>query len=281
MSMILHLQQVPARNGNLWIRHGWRVFRRQPLALLGLFAFGFLAGGLLSMLPVVGPVLGMASVPVFSLGFMLATHQTLQGGHPNVQVFLEPFKLTPARRNTQLQLCFSFALLAVLVLLGAERIDGEQQRLALELMTQPKPDPEALAQALTDPRLIWGALVRFGGLGLLAVPWWQAPALVHWGGQGAMHALFSSTLALWRNKAAFALNAISWMLLTMALSSVFSLALGLLGLGPLAMYALVPLGMMGAVVFYAGLYFSFVDCFAFGAPKAPTPPPSDETSASA
>lgn len=281
MTMVLHLQQVPARNGKLWILHGWRVFRRQPMALLGLFAFGFLAGGVLSMLPLVGPVLGMASVPVFSLGFMLATHQVLQGGHPGVQVFLEPFKLTPARRNTQLQLCFSFALLAVLILLGAERIDGDQQRLAMELMTQPKPDPEALAQALTDPRLIWGAVVRFGGLGLLAVPWWQAPALVHWGGQGAMHALFSSTLALWRNKAAFGLNAISWVLLTLALSSVFSLILGLLGLGPMAAYALVPLGMVAAVVFYAGLYFSFVDCFAFGAPKPAEPPQPDDAAGSA
>ena len=62
------------------------------------------------------------------------------------------------------------------------------------------------------------------------------------------------------------------MLLTMALSSAFSLVLGLLGLGPLAMYALIPLGMMGAVVFYAGLYFSFVDCFAFGAPRAADAP---------
>ena len=169
--------------------------------MLGLFAFGFLAGGLLSMLPVVGPVLGMASVPVFSLGFMLATHQVLQGAQPSVQVFLEPFKLTRQRGAIRNCSCASASpLLAVLILLGAERIDGEQQRLALELMTQPKPDPEALAQALTDPRLIWG---RRRAL------WWPGVAgraLVAGAGPGALGRSgcdacpLSSTLALWRNK---------------------------------------------------------------------------------
>ena len=37
MTMQLHLQDVPARNGRLWVRHGFKVFQRQPLALAGLF----------------------------------------------------------------------------------------------------------------------------------------------------------------------------------------------------------------------------------------------------
>ena len=42
--MQLHLQDVPPRNGRLWIRHGFKVFQRQPLALAGLF--GMNVGGI-------------------------------------------------------------------------------------------------------------------------------------------------------------------------------------------------------------------------------------------
>ncbi len=43
-SMLLHLQTVPARNGMLWMRHGFQIFRRKPLALTGLLSvFLFLA----------------------------------------------------------------------------------------------------------------------------------------------------------------------------------------------------------------------------------------------
>ena len=52
------------------------------------------------------------------------------------------------------------------------------------------------------------------GLGLaalLSVPFWHAPALVWWHGQGLAQSLFSSTLACWRNKGAFTIFGVAWM----------------------------------------------------------------------
>ncbi|MBN8510527.1 MAG: hypothetical protein J0L57_18190 [Burkholderiales bacterium] len=63
---------------------------------------------------------------------------------------------------------------------------------------------------LADPRLVQGMLVRFGLAALPSVPFWQAPPLVYWQGQGVAQALFSSTLALWRRKGAFAVYALAW-----------------------------------------------------------------------
>ncbi|MFX8047562.1 hypothetical protein ABTK64_19815, partial [Acinetobacter baumannii] len=91
-------------------------------------------------------------------------------------------------------------------------------------------DTEAIALAATDPRLLWGLLTRLGLVTLLSVPYWHAPALVHWGGQGVAQALFSSSLALWRNRAAFVLNALLWGALLFAVAGVVSLVFGLLGL---------------------------------------------------
>ena len=266
MTMQLHLQHVPAANGRLWIRHGFRVFQRQPMAFLGLMGLALLASLLLTALPLIGPLLGLMAIPLSSLGFMLATHLVLQKKRPTPGVFLAPLKLTPERRNRQLVLSASFALIALLIILGAGAIDGEATRAVLELMAKDG-SPDEFAKVAGDPRILWGAAVRLGGLALLSVPFWHAPALVHWGGQGVGQALFSSTLALWRNKAAFALNGLLWVAIFMALSGAITLVFTALGLMQLAPFFMLVAAMMVWAVFYASLYFSFVDCFMFGAPQ--------------
>ncbi|RZL37166.1 MAG: hypothetical protein EOP35_09325 [Rubrivivax sp.] len=264
--MQLHLQQVPAANGRLWIRHGLRVFQRQPVAFLGLMGLALMASLLLTAAPLVGPVLGLMAIPLSSLGFMLATHLVLQKKRPTPAVFIAPLRLTPERRNRQLLLSVSFALLALAIILGANAIDGDATRAVMELMAKNGSSPEELAKAAGDSRILLGALLRFGGLALLSVPYWHAPALIHWGGQSVGQALFSSTLALWRNKGAFALNGLLWAGVLLALSGLITLVFTALGLVQLAPAFMLVAGMMVWAVFYASLYFSFVDCFMFGAP---------------
>jgi len=265
-TMQLHLQDVPARNGRLWIRHGFKVFRRQPLALSGLFGLFLFAGFVAMLIPGAGLLLTMAALPLLSLGFMLATHLVLQKKTPTAGVFIAPLKLTPERRRSQLLLCLGYAGAMLVIGLAADWIDGGSTR-DLQKLVADNADAEAIANAATDPRLFWGLAARMGLMGLLSVPYWHAPALVHWGGQGVAQALFSSTLALWRNKAAFAVNMLLWGALLMGVASVVSLVFALLGLAQAAPVALMALGLMLSTVFYASLYFSFVDCFMFGAPQ--------------
>ncbi|HEY1127919.1 MAG TPA: BPSS1780 family membrane protein [Roseateles sp.] len=265
-TMQLHLQNVPARNGRLWIRHGFKVFQRQPLALAGLFGLFLFAGFVAMLIPGVGLLLTMASLPLLSLGFMLATHLVLQKKTPTASVFVAPLKLTTERRRSQLLLCLGYAGAMLVIGLLADWIDGGSTRDLQKLIAE-NADNEAIANAATDPRLFWGLATRMSLMGLLSVPYWHAPALVHWGGQGVAQALFSSTLALWRNKAAFALNMLLWGGLLMGVASVVSLVFALIGLAQVAPIVLMAIGLMLSTVFYASLYFSFVDCFMFGAPQ--------------
>jgi len=264
--MVLHLQTVPARNGQLWIRHGIKVFQRRPLALSSLFAtFVFLAFALL-LLPGVGIMLVLMAVPLLSLGFMLATHLVLQDKTPTAAVFLAPLRLTRERRNTQLLLGACYALATVGIGLLSEWVDGGTLEQLQVLMG--KGAPAAEVEALTaDPRLLWGAITRLSLAALISVPFWHAPALVHWGGQGLLQALFSSTLGVWRNKGAFSYNALLWASAVMGISAVLSLVLGAIGLGQYLALLAMPIGLLLTTVFYASLYFSFIDCFMFGAPK--------------
>lgn len=265
-TMQLHLQNVPARNGRLWIRHGFKVFQRQPLALAGLFGLFLFAGFVAMLIPGIGLLLTMATLPLLSLGFMLATHLVLQKKTPTASVFVAPLKLTPERRRSQLLLCLGYAGAMLVIGLLADWMDGGSTR-DLQRLVAENADNEAIANAATDPRLFWGLATRMGLMGLLSVPYWHAPALVHWGGQGVAQALFSSTLALWRNRAAFAFNMLLWGGLLMGVASAVSLVFALIGLAQFAPVVLMATGLMLSTVFYASLYFSFVDCFMFGAPQ--------------
>ncbi len=66
-------------------------------------------------------------------------------------------------------------------------------------------------------------------LALLAVPFWHAPALVFWGRQGWAKSLFFSTMAIWRNRGAFAVYGLGWFGLSLVFAMVFSVLLALLG----------------------------------------------------
>lgn len=273
--MILHLQSVPPRNGFVWVRHGLKVMQRKPFALMGLFALAIVVPGLVSIVPVIGPLLALAALPLISLGFMLASHQVLQSHTPTASVFMQPLQLTPERRKAQLMLGLAYAVLFILIMLLSQWVDaGATERFRTVMQAGPKADPQAVAAAATDPNLLASMLTQSVLLTLISIPFWHAPALIHWGGQSVLQALFSSTLGVWRNKGAFAMSGLAWIGLVFGASMVISLALALLGLANLMFIASVPLVLVIGTAFYCSLYFTFIDCFMFGAPRdLPVPPP--------
>lgn len=274
-TMALRLQQVPASHGVRWLRHGFKVFKRFPLGFVGLFGMFMFAGLVAMLLPVLGTALLLMALPILSLGFMLATHGALQGHRPTAAVFIAPFRLTPARRKTQLVLCAGYALGTVLIMGLSDWIDGGAFDRFETLLSSGKVDEAKVAEALADPQLALGSLTRLGLAALLSVPFWHASALVHWGGQRSLQALFSSTLAVWRNRGAFFLNAMAWLGVMIAFGVVTSLMAALLGLNNFVAVIAVPAGLLFSTIFYASLYFTFIDSFLFtnkDEPPAPAEP---------
>jgi hypothetical protein len=95
---------------------------------------------------------------------------------------------------------------------------------------------------------------------VLSIPFWHAPALVHWGAQGWAKALFFSSVAVWRNKGAFAVYGLAWAALWVGLLVIVSLGVGLFGPQRFTFVA-TPLTLVFSTVFYASLWFTFADCF--------------------
>jgi hypothetical protein len=270
----MKLQTVPARQGVMWMREGFRVFFRQPFAFAGLFATFLFAAFGLALIPMVGPFIAVALLPLVSAGFMIASRTTLTGGYPTPRVFIDPLRGERSRTVAMIQLGICYALATLAIMWLSDVLDGGAFEDLMDSLPGGQVTAEAAAtQMAADPRIELGLLLRFGLAGLLAVPFWHAPALVHWEGHGCAKALFSSTIACWRNKGAFTIYSLVWFGVIMLIGIVLNLVFVLLGLAQVMAVVLVPVSLMLSTVFYASLYFTFADCFAAGPDDEPSSTP--------
>jgi hypothetical protein len=257
----MRLQTVPARQGALWVRQGFSAFFRRPLAFAALFASFMFAVFVLALLPYVGALVMLALLPLVTLGFMIATRIAVDGGFPTARVFVDPLRDPAPRRNAMIQLGVVYAVATFVVMWLSDLVDHGAFEALMEAVPAAQSAPDAVAAQLAAPGLGLGLLLRFGLAGLLSVPFWHAPALVYWDGHGCPKALFSSTLACWRNRGAFTVYSLVWFALIVGFGMVGSLLFALLGQPQLFAIAAVPLSLVLATVFYVSLYFTFADCF--------------------
>lgn len=269
--MALLLKPVPALQGACWMRDGFRLFGKHPLAFSVLLVAFLVSALALSLLPVIGSVLVVSALPLLSLGFMIASEGALAGKPVHPGCFLAPLKGNDERRKRQLALCLAYGAATVLVMLISDTIDDGKFEALQRLMGQGGKAAEVEA-LLRDPQLFWGVVWRFGLIALLSVPFWHAPALVHWGDQGPAQALFSSTLAVWRSRGAFVVYLLSWLGIIVAFGVTTALLAGLLSAREMAGMLLLPSVLIFSTVFYVSLLFTFNDSFG-GSRLGPPPKP--------
>lgn len=268
--MTLSLKTVEAARGARWVGEAWRLFARKPLAFTALFAV-FLFGALLvSIVPIVGGLVQMMSLPLLSLGFMVASQSALLDGPVHPRHYIEPLRTDAARRRSLLILCVLYGVCAFLILWLADAVsDGAWGRMQA-LMAKGEAAQGQLDALLAEPGVTTGALVGIVLGTVLSVLFWHAPALVHWGGHSVAQALFSSTVAVWRCKGAFLVYSMVWAGLIVLFGILTAVVLGLLGIPQLAGVLGVPAGLVFSAAFYVSLLFTFNDSF------GGTPPPNDE-----
>jgi hypothetical protein len=257
----MRLLTVPSRQGIAWLRQGFAIFVRQPLAFSVLFALFMTALFVAMLLPVVGALLLLAVLPLATLGFMVATRSAVAGGPVTPRAFAEPLQQGRPRTLAMLKLGVAYAAASAVGVTLAGWIDGGALDEAMDALASANGNPVEAAQRFADPRVELGLIARLAIAALLAVPFWHAPALIHWGGQGVAQSLFSSTVAIWRNKGAFSVYALAWTGLVVGFGVGALLLFGLLGMPQLAAFALMPATLLFSTVFYVSLWFTFADCF--------------------
>lgn len=243
------------------MRDGLRLYFRRPFGFTGLFLLFLIGAMLLMAVPLVGGVLGMATLPLLTLGFMAATRAALRNESISPMVFLAPLRRDAPGRNALLKLCLGYGVASVGVLMISHWADGGAFERLQHAMAQADATRQELEAALGDPLLLTGMLLRAGLIVAVSIPYWHAPALTHWGHQSATQALFSSTLALWRARGAFVIYSLGWTAAVSLFGAIAAVLFSLLGLRQLVGAIGLPAGLIFSTAFYVSLWFSFVDSF--------------------
>jgi hypothetical protein len=217
----------------------------------------------------------VAALPMISLGFMNATRLASDPTTTTVAAFFAVWR--PGRRSSRALLRMTIAYVGASVVAGllTSWVYGDSFGALVEAETNDPPSPGSVAERMDDPRLAAGMIVQVTLATLLSVPFWHAPALIHWGGQGLAQALFSSTLACWRNRGAFALYGLSFGALVFMFTVAGALLFALFGTGPLVAMLALSASLVIPAAFYASLYWTFTGCFDIietETPALPAPP---------
>ncbi len=283
--MALILKSVEAARGARWVGDAWRVFRKKPLPFTGLAALVLVIAQMSSLWLPLALGVGLLAPLLVGLGFMIAGQSALLDGPVRARSFIEPLRTDATRRRSLLLLCVSYGTLVMGVFALGSLISGEAwERVAQALqMDQGEASQAALVDALSASGVTSGIVTIFGLWSTIALVFWHAPALVHWGGQSPGQALFSSTLAVWRNRGAFLVYVLTLLASGMAVMLLATLLAALLGGVPSLVVMVGLLAMAVSVAVYnLSLLFCFNDCFG-GAPvqveqaeAAEPKPPADD-----
>lgn len=260
--MALQLKSVPASSGSRWVGDALRLFFRKPLVFTGLFAMFVFGSTLVSqLLPFVGGLLFMMTPPLLSLGFMIAGQSALLSGPVNPRQFLEPLLTDPKRRRALLLLCAGYGISFLALSLVALQVADESLGKFAELQKRGNVSMQEVQTLLNAPDTSLALLILSTLGAALAVPYWHAPALVHWGGQTAAQALFSSTLAVWRNRGAFFVYLMTLVGVAIALSLLVTVLLSALGSMQFAVPVVLLMWAVFGALFYLSVLFTFNDSF--------------------
>ena len=269
MSQHLKLRPASAAHGLRWVGDGLRLWRRQPIAITGLFLMLFMVLTLLAALPVAGGVLSAVLTPSCSLGMMACAQAVQQGRWPQPLVLLAAWRRSPQHTRAQLTLglLYAAAMLALAALNQwlddgalAQLLAAHGGRITPELVQDP-----AFHAASRSAMHRW-ALVAVAYLPV-AVLFWHAPALVHWHNTPPAKALFFSATAVLRNAGAYLGFAFGWAGVFMLATTALAVLAALPGLSVVGAAAAMPVAGCLMAALAVSIWTTFLGSF------APEPPP--------
>jgi hypothetical protein len=248
------MEKLPASTGWLWVKEGFSLFRKQPFEMSTLFLsymFLMLATGIV---PVVGQLLPMLLLPVFSMSFMQACLQIEQKKKVYPNLLLVGFR-SPAFGKL-MKLGVLYVLAAVIAVAASALIDGG---VFLEVMSGRKGlDADAVRESNMTLAMILSAVVYTPA----AMAFWYAAPLIAWQNMGVGKAIFYSFFAVKRSGRAFLVYGLAWVLVGVILPAILSSVVALIFGRPFAtILLLTPLSLILTVVLYCSFYPTYTYIF--------------------
>lgn len=258
------MEKLSARDGWLWVKEGFALFRRQPAEISALFMGYMLLMIGVGIVPVIGQLLPLVLVPVFAIAFMEACADIEQGNKVHPRLLLSGFRSSAFRNLIKLGLLY---LVASIAAVGASAlIDGG---VFWNIMSGGGSlDAEAVGESNVSLAMIFSAALYTPA----AMGFWYAAPLIAWQNMGVGKAIFYSFFAVRRNIKAFIVYGLSWVLIGVLLPAVASSVVAMLvGRAFAVMVVLLTLSLLLTVVMYCSFYPTYTHVF--GRRQTPTAAP--------
>ena len=248
------MHRLPAITGWHWVKEGFAVFRKQPMALSTLFLSYLFMMVALGIIPVLGQILPLILLPIFSLAFLRASAQVNLGERVTPVLLFAAFRSPAVKRLLALgvaQLAITIVILALSALLDGGifwKVISGQTLL----------DTTILATTNMPLALIVSALLYVPA----TMAFWYAAPLVAWHDMGIGKAMFYSFFAMYRQTRAFLIYSIGWAVVGVLLPTMASLLLALLfNNAGIIVAIMMPLSLLLTVVLYCSFYVTYTDVF--------------------
>ena len=248
------MNRLPAITGWHWVKEGFAIFRKQPIALATLFLSYLFMMVAIGIVPVLGQMLPLILLPVFSLAFLRASAQVKAGEQVSPALLFAAFRspaLKPLLLLGAVQLSISIAILAVSALIDGgifwKVISGQMQL-----------DAKILSTSNMSQAMLLSALLYIPA----TMAFWYAAPLVAWHQMGIGKALFYSFFAMQRQTRAFLVYSLGWAAIIIILPMIFSVLLALMFRSAgIVVALLMPLSLILTVVLYCSFYATYTDVF--------------------
>lgn len=261
------MEKLPAYAGWIWVKQGFALFRKQPAEMSTLFLSYMFLMLMVGIIPLIGQILPLLLVPVFSMAFMQACVNIEQGKRVYPNLLLTGFRSPAFSRLLQLGVLYLAS--AALVIGISSLIDGG---VFWKVMTGSTPvDAQTIQQSHMSLAMMFAALAYTPA----AMALWYAAPLVFWQQMGVGKAVFYSFFAVRRAGKAFLVYGATWLLIGVFLPAVISSILALLtGKTVVVMLVLMPASIIMTVVMYCSFYPNYTQVF--GRPQ-PVPPSASDS----
>jgi len=236
---VVQSRQVGTRRGLDWLVQGFALFRRNPLLWVALFSAYLLMGTILSMVPVLGPILLNLVAPVFVAGFMIGCRALDRGGDLEISHLFAGFR----QHAAQLITIGGIYMVGIIIIVGIMFLGTDQAALQAAMTGERMSAEET--RAVLGERFLLTSLIGLLLLVPLVMAYWFAPVLAAFHGLSGPAAMKESFSACLRNIGPFLIYGVVSMVLLVVAAIPF-------GLGLLVM---IP-------TMIASLYMSYKDVFA-------------------
>lgn len=245
---------LPASYGWRWVRDGFGLFRKQPLAVFTWALFISLLVMLATFTPPAGPLFFVAMMPVITVMTLTACRHIEAGRTMQPMMWPQPLAQPGLLKKLVLMgaLYAGLSITAGLVTFlpfSAELTEGLRVASAEKDLT-----PFLMAMRL--PVTLFATLYV-----VIAALFWHTPVLVAWHDLRLPQALFYSGVACWRNKLPFLVYGATWVLVFLFIDLCATLLVSM-GLSPeLAGTLQIPFNIAAGGVLYCSFYPTYTSVF--------------------